>query len=47
MLSFGDFGMQVMDQHLAELVKANEVTYDMGLERSHHPEEFNRLVGRG
>ncbi len=41
------FGMQVMDQHLAELVKRGKVTYEMGLERSHHPEEFNRLVGKG
>ena len=41
------FGMQVMDQHLAELVKKGKVTYEMGLERSHHPEEYNRLVGKG
>jgi twitching motility protein PilT len=41
------FGMQVMDQHLAELVKTGKVTYEMGLERSHHPEEYNRLVGKG
>jgi twitching motility protein PilT len=43
----GKYGMQVMDQHLAELVKAGKITYDMGLERSHHAEEFNRLAGRG
>ena len=43
----GKHGMQVMDQHLAELVKAGAVTYDMGLERAHHAEEFNRLTGRG
>ncbi|MDQ3957304.1 MAG: type IV pilus twitching motility protein PilT [Actinomycetota bacterium] len=43
----GKYGMQVMDQHLAELVKKGTITYDMGLERSHHVEEFNRLVGRG
>ncbi|MDQ3916515.1 MAG: type IV pilus twitching motility protein PilT [Actinomycetota bacterium] len=43
----GKYGMQVMDQHLAELVKAGEITYDIGLERSHHPEEFNRLAGKG
>jgi twitching motility protein PilT len=42
----GKFGMQVMDQHLAELVKAGKVSYDMGLERAHHVEEFNRLTGR-
>jgi twitching motility protein PilT len=43
----GKFGMQVMDQHLAELVKKGRITYAMGLERSHHVEEFNRLAGRG
>ena len=43
----GKFGMQVMDQHLAELVKKNKVTYEMALERCHHIEEFNRLTGRG
>ncbi|HEX2196937.1 MAG TPA: type IV pili twitching motility protein PilT, partial [Actinomycetota bacterium] len=42
----GKYGMQVMDQHLAELVKAGKVTYDMGVERAHHVEEFNRLTGR-
>jgi twitching motility protein PilT len=43
----GKFGMQVMDQHLAELVKKGKVTYEMALERCHHIEEFNRLTGRG
>ena len=43
----GKFGMQVMDQHLAELVKKGKVSYDMGLERCHHREEFNRLAGKG
>jgi twitching motility protein PilT len=43
----GKFGMQVMDQHLAELVKKGRVTYEMGIERAHHLEEFNRLVGKG
>ncbi len=43
----GKFGMQVMDQHLAELVKKNKVGYEIALERCHHPEEFNRLAGRG
>jgi twitching motility protein PilT len=42
----GKFGMQVMDQHLAELVKTNMVTYEAALERAHHVEEFNRLVGK-
>ena len=43
----GKFGMQVMDQHLAELVKKGKVSYEMGLERAHHVEEYNRLTGRG
>ena len=46
MQSGGKHGMQVMDQHLAELVKNNAVTYEMALERCHHVEEFNRLVGK-
>jgi twitching motility protein PilT len=43
----GKFGMQVMDQHLAELVKAHKITYESALEHSHHVDEFNRLVGKG
>jgi twitching motility protein PilT len=43
----GKFGMQVMDQSLAELVKKGKVTYEAALERSHHVEDFNRLAGRG
>jgi twitching motility protein PilT len=39
-------GMHTMDQHLAELVKANKITYEVGLEKCHHVEDFNRLVGR-
>jgi twitching motility protein PilT len=40
------FGMQTMDAHLAELVKQNKITYETGLEKSHHAEDFNRLCGR-
>jgi twitching motility protein PilT len=43
----GKHGMQVMDQHLAQLVKKGTVTYDMALERCHHVDEFNRLAGKG
>ena len=43
----GKYGMQVMDQHLAELVKKGKISYDIGLERAHHVEEYNRLTGRG
>ncbi len=42
----GKHGMQVMDQHLAEIFKKGKVTYEMALERAHHVEEFNRLAGR-
>ncbi len=39
-------GMHTLDQHLADLVKAGTVTYDVGLEKCHHVEEFQRLCGR-
>ncbi len=40
------FGMHTMDQHIAELVKSGRVTYETGLEKCHHVEDFNRLAGR-
>jgi twitching motility protein PilT len=40
------FGMHTLDQHLAELVKQNRITYETGLEKSHHVEDFQRLCGR-
>jgi twitching motility protein PilT len=40
-------GMHTMDQHLAELVRSGRITYETGLEKCHHPEDYNRLVGRG
>jgi twitching motility protein PilT len=43
----GQYGMQVMDQHLAELMKKGVITYEAALERCHRPEEFNRLAGKG
>jgi twitching motility protein PilT len=43
----GKFGMQVMDQDLARLVKTGKVTYENALEHCHRVEEFNRLAGRG
>jgi twitching motility protein PilT len=46
MQSGGALGMQVMDSHLAELVKKGRVSYEAALERSHHPDEFNRLSGK-
>lgn len=39
-------GMHTMDQHLAELVKGSRITYEVGLEKCHNVEDFNRLVGR-
>ena len=42
----GRHGMHTMDQHLSELVKAGKITYDTGLEKCHHVEDFNRLCGR-
>jgi twitching motility protein PilT len=41
------FGMQTMDQHLASLVKTGQISYETGLEKCHHVEDFNRLCGRG
>ncbi len=40
-------GMHTIDQHLAELVKRGRITYETGLEKCHHTEDFNRLTGRG
>jgi len=40
-------GMHTMDQHLADLVMKGRITYEMGLEKCHHIEDFNRLTGRG
>ncbi|WP_235843453.1 type IV pilus twitching motility protein PilT, partial [Cellulomonas algicola] len=39
-------GMHTLDQHLADLVKSNRITYETGLEKCHHVEDFNRLTGR-
>lgn len=40
-------GMHTLDQHLAELVKAGRITYETGLEKCHHVEDYTRLAGRG
>jgi twitching motility protein PilT len=39
-------GMHTLDQHLADLVKRGRITYETGLEKCHHIEDFNRLTGR-
>jgi twitching motility protein PilT len=41
----GRFGMQTMDQSLANLVKAGQITQQLAYERCHDPEELNRLIG--
>jgi twitching motility protein PilT len=46
MQSGGKFGMVTMDQTLAELVRKGRITYETGVERCHHIEDFNRLCGR-
>ena len=40
-------GMQTMDQHLASHVRRGQISYAEGLDRAHHVEDFNRLVGNG
>jgi twitching motility protein PilT len=39
-------GMHTLDQHLADLVRTRRVSYEQGLEKCHHVEDFNRLTGR-
>ena len=39
-------GMQTLDQHLGALVKTHKITYEQGLEKCHHVEDFKRLAGR-
>lgn len=39
-------GMHTMDQHLGDLVRSGRITYETGVEKCHHVEDFNRLVGR-
>src|SRR5215210_9369447 len=41
----GRFGMQTMDMHLSQLVKAGKITQAMAFERCHDAEELQRLVG--
>ncbi|MGH2721872.1 MAG: type IV pili twitching motility protein PilT, partial [Actinomycetota bacterium] len=42
----GRYGMQTMDQSLAELVRSGRIAYEMAVERCHNPEDFRRLCGR-
>jgi twitching motility protein PilT len=38
-------GMQTMDQQLAELVLSGRISYEVGLEKCHHTEDFAHLCG--
>lgn len=40
----GKYGMQTMDQSLAELVRSSSVSMDVALERCHHEDDLRRLV---
>ena len=39
-------GMHTLDQHLAELVRTGQITWEHGLEKCHHVEDYQRLTGR-
>ncbi len=38
-------GMQTMDQNLAEMVVAGRISYEVGLEKCHHAEDFAHMCG--
>ncbi|MGH2794206.1 MAG: type IV pilus twitching motility protein PilT [Actinomycetota bacterium] len=42
----GKFGMQTMDQSLADLVKAGKISFETALERCHNAEDLTKLSGR-
>jgi twitching motility protein PilT len=42
----GKFGMQTMDQALADLVNRRRITLDMARERCSNEEDLMRLLGR-
>jgi twitching motility protein PilT len=46
MQSSGQDGMLTFDQHLAERVHQNAISYEQGLELCHSVEEYKRLAGR-
>ncbi|WP_369052269.1 type IV pilus twitching motility protein PilT [Kineococcus terrestris] len=39
-------GMHTLDQHLADLVRTRQITFEHGLEKCHSADEFRRLTGR-
>jgi twitching motility protein PilT len=40
------FGMQTLDQDLARLFREHAISYETGLDKAHHVEDYNRLAGR-
>jgi twitching motility protein PilT len=42
----GAEGMLSFDQHLAERVKQQLITYEQGVDLCHSPDEFRRLAGK-
>jgi twitching motility protein PilT len=40
------FGMQTLDQNLAELVRMRRITYEEGADKCHQVEDFKRMTGR-
>jgi twitching motility protein PilT len=42
----GRYGMRTMDQALASLVMAGRISWELGLQRCHDPQEIARLTGR-
>jgi len=46
MQSGGKYGMQTMDQSLAELVKRHKITFEAAVERCVNLEDLRRLTGR-
>ena len=42
----GRYGMRTMDQALATLVMAGRISWELGLQRCHDPQELARLTGR-
>jgi twitching motility protein PilT len=39
-------GMHTLDQHLAELVRRGQITWEHGFEKCHNAEDYRRLTGR-
>ena len=45
--SGGQYGMQTMDQSLARLVRAGDVSLEIALERCHNPSDVQRMIAKG